>query len=97
VRDLGIGLEPEDAERIFERFERASSATSYAGLGLGLYIVRQIVSLHGGAISVDSRAGDGAAFTGDLPLGPGARWAQGRGEGRALPAAPHPPPTSPSR
>jgi signal transduction histidine kinase len=97
VRDHGIGLEPEDAERIFERFERASSATSYAGLGLGLYIVRQIVALHGGAIHVDSRPGDGAAFTVDLPLGTGARWAEGRGEPRALAAAPPPPPTSPSR
>ena len=49
VRDHGIGIDPEKLPRIFERFERAASPT-YGGLGLGLYIARQIVSAHGGEI-----------------------------------------------
>ena len=43
IRDYGIGIEPDKLPRIFERFERAASPT-YGGLGLGLYIARQIVS-----------------------------------------------------
>ncbi len=69
VRDRGIGIAPQDAERIFGRFERATSATSYGGLGLGLYIAQQIAAAHGGRISVESAPGQGAAFTVALPPG----------------------------
>ena len=68
VKDHGIGIEPEKVSRIFERFERAVSSRSYGGLGLGLYIARQIVEAHGGHISVASRPGEGSTFTIDLPL-----------------------------
>jgi len=68
VRDHGIGIAPEDQSRIFERFERAVSARQYAGLGMGLWIVRKIVAAHGGSIRVDSRPGAGASFTVELPL-----------------------------
>jgi PAS domain S-box-containing protein len=68
VKDHGIGIEPEKVSRIFERFERAVSSRSYGGLGLGLYIARQIVDAHGGRISVNSRPGEGSTFTIDLPL-----------------------------
>ena len=67
VRDEGIGIAPEHLSRIFERFERAVSAHNYGGLGLGLYIVRQIVEAHGGAISVTSTPGKGSTFVVDLP------------------------------
>jgi signal transduction histidine kinase len=68
VRDEGIGIPAEHLERIFERFERAVAPGRYGGMGLGLYISRQIVAAHGGTISVTSRPGAGATFTVLLPL-----------------------------
>lgn len=68
VRDGGRGIAPADQARIFERFERAVRSTEYAGLGLGLWIVRRIVESHGGTIHVESRLGEGAAFTLELPF-----------------------------
>jgi signal transduction histidine kinase len=67
VRDHGIGVAPEFQKKIFDRFERASASKNFKGLGLGLYIVKQIVNAHGGAIWVESRAGDGAAFIVEWP------------------------------
>ena len=67
VSDSGIGIAPEMQERIFERFERAVPASNYGGLGLGLFIARRIVEAHGGIISVDSKEGEGATFTVELP------------------------------
>ncbi len=68
VRDHGIGIAEEDQEKIFERFERVAPARSYGGLGLGLYISREIVSAHGGTIRVESELGEGACFIVELPL-----------------------------
>jgi PAS domain S-box-containing protein len=68
VRDRGIGIAADDHERIFEWCERAVSPSSYGGLGLGLYITRQIVVAHGGTITVASELGSGAIFTVELPL-----------------------------
>ncbi|MBI2393110.1 MAG: HAMP domain-containing histidine kinase [Deltaproteobacteria bacterium] len=67
VRDRGMGLAPEDQARVFDRFERAVSSRHFGGLGLGLYISRQIMEAHGGRIGVDSRLGEGATFTVELP------------------------------
>jgi signal transduction histidine kinase len=67
VQDRGIGIAPEDLERIFGRFERAVSSRKISGLGLGLYITRQIVEAHGGQIRVESRLGEGSRFTLELP------------------------------
>lgn len=67
VQDRGIGIAQEDQARIFQQFERAVSARNYGGLGLGLFIVRQIVQVMQGSISVDSRPGEGATFTVRLP------------------------------
>lgn len=69
VRDHGVGIEPSSFHRIFERFERASSARHYGGLGLGLFFARCIVEAHGGTIRVESAPGQGATFTVELPLG----------------------------
>ncbi|MBN8751976.1 MULTISPECIES: hybrid sensor histidine kinase/response regulator [Variovorax] len=69
VRDQGIGIAPEDHARIFEQFERTDDSRRHAaGLGLGLYITRKIVSLHAGHIGVESAPGEGSRFVVDLPL-----------------------------
>jgi signal transduction histidine kinase len=68
VRDRGMGIGRADQARIFERFERAMSTQSYAGLGLGLWIAREVVEAHGGHITVVSEAGQGAEFRVVLPL-----------------------------
>ncbi|HZI09601.1 MAG TPA: ATP-binding protein [Myxococcus sp.] len=68
VVDHGMGILPEDRERIFERFERAVSARHIGGLGLGLWTARAIVEAHGGTISVEDTPGGGATFTVELPL-----------------------------
>jgi len=67
VRDHGMGIAREDLERVFDRYERATAARGIAGLGLGLYIVRQILVAHGGSIRVESEPGAGSAFTVELP------------------------------
>lgn len=67
VRDDGIGIPPERLGRIFERFERAVPAANYSGLGLGLYITRQIVLAHGGDIVATSEPRSGTTFTVTLP------------------------------
>jgi PAS domain S-box-containing protein len=82
VSDQGIGIAEEHHGRVFDRFERAVAARHFGGLGLGLYIARQIVEAHGGAITVESTPGMGATFTVDLPRAPPA----------PAQAAPEPPP-----
>lgn len=68
ITDSGPGI-PEDAQkRIFERFERASNANDVTGLGLGLFICRQIIDMHEGYIGVKSTPGAGATFSFSLPL-----------------------------
>src|SRR6202162_243114 len=69
VRDTGIGVPPEDAERIFESFQQGQSGISgkYQGPGLGLAISRQLVEMHGGRIWVKSAAGQGSTFTFTIP------------------------------
>jgi signal transduction histidine kinase len=68
VTDHGIGIAPADQARIFDRFERASPANHFGGLGLGLFITRQIVDALGGTIRVASELGKGSTFTVELPL-----------------------------
>ena len=68
VSDRGIGIAAGDLARIFDRFERASSSRQYGGLGLGLWISREIVRASGGSIAVESTPGEGATFKVELPL-----------------------------
>jgi PAS domain S-box-containing protein len=70
VRDQGIGIDPANHRRIFGMFERAVSDRHYGGLGLGLYITRQIVESLGGTIYVDSEPDQGATFTIELLQAP---------------------------
>ena len=67
VRDRGIGMSEGELGRIFGRFERAVSERNYGGLGLGLWIVRQVVDAMGGSISVESQPDRGSTFTVRLP------------------------------
>jgi signal transduction histidine kinase len=68
VKDSGIGISEEYQTRIFDRFERAVRGSAFSGLGLGLFISKQIVTAHSGEISVHSQEGVGSTFTVDLPL-----------------------------
>lgn len=67
VSDCGIGIDAADCARIFEQFERAAARRNYGGLGMGLYITRQIVIAHGGSVQVESRLGEGSTFRVSLP------------------------------
>lgn len=69
VIDQGLGIKPENKEKIFQRFERAGiSANDISGLGLGLYIAKQIVLAHDGSIFVESEIGKGSKFVVSLPV-----------------------------
>lgn len=70
VVDEGIGIDPENQQKIFQRFFRIadSNAKVMAGMGLGLYISAGIIQQHGGTISVQSSRGNGAAFSFQIPI-----------------------------
>jgi PAS domain S-box-containing protein len=68
VEDQGAGIKKEDQERIFQRFERAASMDEGSGLGLGLFVARQIVEAHEGRVELESEPGKGAKFVVRIPL-----------------------------
>jgi len=67
VADHGIGMPADDVPRLFETFFRASNVGNISGTGLGLAIVKRSVDLHGGAIKVNSKLGEGTCFVVTLP------------------------------
>ena len=69
VRDQGPGISPASRERIFERFYQGDLSHSTEGNGLGLPLVRKVVKLHGGSVTVSSTPGQGSTFTVRLPRG----------------------------
>ncbi len=71
VADTGIGIAPEDLDRVFDRFHRAehSRSRAHGGAGLGLTIARMLAELQGGSISVDSTPNEGSRFVLWLPAG----------------------------
>ncbi len=75
VRDYGVGIPKDQQDQVFMRFFRASNvfATSYSGLGLGLYISHEIVTKHGGRLWLESEEGEGSTFYFTLPIVKSAR------------------------
>ena len=71
IADTGIGIMPEDLAHLFQRFHRGHNSTEYPGNGLGLAIIKAIVTLHNGAVDVESTGqGKGSQFSIRLPLAP---------------------------
>jgi signal transduction histidine kinase len=68
VRDHGRGIAKIDQERIFNRYERAISSNEVSGLGLGLFIVKEMLEKNKGSIKVESELGLGATFIINLPI-----------------------------
>ena len=68
IRDTGMGIIPEDQERIFEPFYRGKNASSEPGMGLGLSLAKEVVDLHGGKILVQSEPNKGSTFSILLPV-----------------------------
>ena len=69
VRDRGIGIPDRDRAHLFERYYRGTNAVGVAGSGVGLHLVAMVLELHGGAIEVESSAGEGSTFIVHLPAG----------------------------
>ncbi|MGH1482401.1 MAG: ATP-binding protein [Geminicoccales bacterium] len=77
VRDEGVGIPPEEQEKLFERFFRASTSTGIAGSGIGLHLASHLVQMHGGTIDLESVEGQGTTFYLRLPIaGPSATIAE---------------------
>ncbi|MGN6639028.1 MAG: HAMP domain-containing sensor histidine kinase [Mucilaginibacter sp.] len=68
IEDFGIGIEENDMDKLFERFNRIETDHRFQGMGLGLFISAEIIKHHGGSIFAESNPGKGSAFTFELPL-----------------------------
>ncbi len=68
VRDYGVGINLDEQQRIFEKFVRGENKKVSEGLGMGLYIARQLAHAHKGELSVESKPGEGSTFILSLPL-----------------------------
>jgi signal transduction histidine kinase len=72
-RDQGLGIPQKDLGILFDRYYRGSNVSGIVGTGIGLYLAKTVVDMHGGDISVISQEGHGSCFTISLPLG---AWVQ---------------------
>jgi len=68
IRDTGVGIAPEDIDKLFTKFSRIHNQLSIkaGGSGIGLYLASEIIKLHGGTLGVSSRVGKGTTFTIEL-------------------------------
>ena len=87
MRDFGIGVPADELPKLFTRFYRASTARGLPGTGIGLSLVKELVRLHGGEISVTSRVGEGTIFTVVLPVDV-TRSRTGFAQRRSIPGGP---------
>ena len=91
ISDRGIGIPAADLVHLFQRYHRGSNVSGIVGTGVGLYLVKMAVELHGGHVEVDSKEGDGARFTIRLPLRPAPAtnvWPPARAQAAAAEEAP---------
>jgi len=70
IEDHGIGIPAKDLDRLFERYHRGSNVSGIVGTGVGLYLVKMVVDLHGGSVEVKSNEGEGTRITVRLPTKP---------------------------
>lgn len=70
VRDHGAGIDPDERDRIFERFVRGAAAASQAGMGIGLYVSRRIATRMGGRLFIEESSSEGTVFAVEIPLAP---------------------------
>ncbi|RMD63598.1 MAG: PAS domain-containing protein [Alphaproteobacteria bacterium] len=73
VSDTGIGISAEDLDRVFGKFERGSAQAGHSGAGLGLSLVKSLIELHGGRVTLDSRPDEGTRVTCRIPIAAGTR------------------------
>ncbi|MGD0024867.1 MAG: ATP-binding protein [Xanthobacteraceae bacterium] len=91
IADHGIGIPLSDLDRLFERYHRGSNVSGIVGTGVGLYLVKMVVDLHGGRVEVNSKEGEGSCFTIRLPIKPASslkEWPPIELESAAAEAAP---------
>lgn len=67
MRDTGLGISEENLKHVFDKFFRADNVDSYEGIGVGLFIAKRVIELHGGSISVTSELLKGSDFKIHLP------------------------------
>ena len=70
VRDHGAGIDPDERDRIFERFVRGTAAANQAGMGIGLYVSRRIATRMGGRLFIEESSSEGSVFAVEIPLAP---------------------------
>ena len=87
VKVGGVGIPADEIPKLFQKYFRARTSTGIAGTGLGLYLIKQLVEMHGGTIRVESTEGEGSCFTLCLPVEGAGAAASGREDRPAIAAA----------